>query len=127
MKTSALKLVALSLFAALLLPVSASAASYKSPTGKDIGSFMERLHKGKTSYATLAKQGKLNSRQLNALAQQYRLMLNMTPPKNKESWRQSVAALINATARLARNPKDRNLLAAYTRAVDCNSCHRKHR
>lgn len=127
MKENRLKTLVLLLIAAVALPLTAQAASYKSPTGKDIGSFMEKLHKGKTSYATLAKQGKLNSRQLSALAQQYRVMLNMSPPKNKQAWRQSVAALINATSRLARSPKDRNLLAAYSRAVDCNSCHRKHR
>lgn len=101
------------------------AANYSSP--KDIGSFMEKLHKGKTSYAVLARQGKLNSRQLTALAKQYRIMLTMTPPKNKEVWRQSVSNLILATQRLARKPTDRSLLAAYAKAVDCNACHRKHR
>lgn len=102
------------------------AADYKGKA-KGIDTFMERLHKGKTSYATLARQGKLNSRQLNALAGQYRQMMNLTPPKNKQLWRKSVTDLILATQRLARKPADRGLLAAYTKAVDCNTCHRRHR
>ena len=109
------------------LTASAQAADYKSKGKQDIGNFMERLHKGKTSYAVLARQGKLNSRQLSALAGQYRQMMNLTPPKNKQLWRKSVTDLILATQRLARKPSDRGLLAAYTKAVDCNGCHRRHR
>lgn len=110
-----------------LLTASAQAADYKSKGKQDIGNFMERLHKGKTSYAVQARQGKLNSRQLNALAGQYRQMMNLTPPKNKQLWRKSVTDLILSTQRLARKPSDRGLLAAYTKAVDCNGCHRRHR
>lgn len=130
MKNLLLKHLALLAAAVFVLPAATlrvEGASYKKPMGKDIGSFMERLHKGKTSYATLAKTGKLNGSQLNALAKNYRVMLNLSPPKNKQLWKQSVAGLINATSRLARSPKDPRLLAAYTKAVDCNSCHRKHR
>lgn len=103
------------------------AASYKKSSGKDIGSFMEKLHKGKTSYATYAKAGKLNSSQLTALARQYRLMLNLTPAKNKQLWKKSVSGLVLATQSLARSPKDKGRLAAYSKACDCNACHKRHR
>lgn len=113
--------------AVALLTANAEAADYKSKGKQDIGNFMERLHKGKTSYAVLARQGKLNSRQLTALAGQYRRMMTLTPPKNKQLWRKSVTDLVLSTQRLARKPSDRGLLAAYTKAVDCTGCHRKHR
>lgn len=125
LKTSVIALfVAVSFFATA---DSAQAASRYGAKGKDIGSFMEALHKGRTSAASLAKQGKLSSAQVNQLARNYRLMLTMAPPKNKTSWKASVGMLINATAKLARNPKDPKLIAAYSRAADCNACHRKHR
>ncbi len=130
MKQSNLKSIVFALFSTMLfLAVSndAEAASKYGAKGKDIGNFMNALHKGKNSYATLAKQGKLNSRQLSQLAGNYRLMMNLTPNKNKAQWRASVAALVNATSKLARNPKDPKLIAGYSRASDCNSCHRKHR
>lgn len=130
MKQSILKSTVFALFSAALFvfaPNEATAASKYGAKGKDIGSFMNALHKGKNSYATLAKQGKLNSRQLSQLAGNYRLMMNLTPNKGKSQWRASVAALVNATAKLARNPKDPKLIAAYSRASDCNTCHRKHR
>jgi len=103
------------------------AASYGGAGGKDIGSFMERLHKGKNSYAEKAKKGQLTAAQLTALARNYRLMLTMDPPKNKNLWKKSVGDLVNATARLARSPKDRGLIAAYGRASDCRGCHNRHR
>jgi hypothetical protein len=106
---------------------SLEAASYDSKSGKDIGSFMERLHKGKDSYAEKAKKGQLTSAQLTALARNYRLMLTLDPPKNKNLWRKSVGDLVNATARLARSPKDAGLLAAYGRASNCQGCHSRHR
>lgn len=108
---------------------SAFAASYGTGS-KDIGSFMQRLHKDSKrgdSYASKAKKGQLSSSQLNALARNYRLMLQMTPPKNKNLWRKSVGDLVNATARLARSPKDAGLIAAYSRASNCNACHQRHR
>lgn len=117
-------LIALALFAGIS---SAPAASYGGSGGKDIGSFMERLHKGKNSYADKAKKGQLTSAQLTALARNYRLMLTLNPPKNKNLWRKSVGDLVNATARLARSPKDRGLISAYSRASDCRGCHNRHR
>jgi hypothetical protein len=111
----------------ILICASARAASYGSADGKDIGSFMERLHKGKDSYADKAKKGQLTSTQLQSLAKNYRLMMTMNPPKNKAAWRKSVGDLVNATARLARSPSDKGLVAAYAKAADCNACHQRHR
>lgn len=123
MKKTPLLIATAALFTATCL----HAASYGDKGGKDIGSFMERLHKGKESYAEKAKKGQLTSAQLTALARNYRLMLNMNPPKNKNLWRKSVGDLVNATARLARSPKDPGLIAAYGQASNCQGCHNRHR
>ena len=124
MKNSLILTVSLALLTGIF---NVTAASYGGGSGKDIGSFMERLHKGKDSYAEKAKKGQLTAAQLTALARNYRLMLNLNPPKNKNLWRKSVGDLVNATARLARSPKDRGLIAAYSRASDCRGCHNRHR
>lgn len=124
--TAILTALALSL-TSVALPTLFGAAYGSGVGGKDIGSFMERLHKGKDSYAAKAKKGELTSGQLTALARNYRLMLTMDPPKNKNLWKKSVGDLINATARLARSPKDSRLLAAYGKAADCTGCHQRHR
>lgn len=102
------------------------ASEAEAPQKMTIADIMQSIHKGKSSKAVLAPQGKLSDDDLNQMIELYGLMLALPPPKgDKKHFQQVTQTLLTATkGLLAKAPGADDDFRA---AVDCNSCHSAHR
>ncbi|MDB5300873.1 MAG: hypothetical protein JWO87_2536 [Phycisphaerales bacterium] len=87
---------------------------------------MEKAHKGKTSLAKKATDGKATKEDLAQLLEYYQAMALQKPEKGDlADWKKRNDALVLSTQEMIDGKKAG--LAAYKKAVDCKACHTLHK
>ncbi|MDB5330672.1 MAG: hypothetical protein JWP03_1823 [Phycisphaerales bacterium] len=87
---------------------------------------MEKAHKGKTSLAKTAIDGKATKEELTQLLEFYQSMAMQKPEKGDlADWNARNKALVGSTQEMLDG--DKAGLPAYKKAVDCKACHKLHK
>ncbi|MDB5290540.1 MAG: hypothetical protein JWL69_1781 [Phycisphaerales bacterium] len=87
---------------------------------------MEKAHKGKTSLAKKATDGKATKEELTQLLEYYQSMAMQKPEKGDlADWKKRSDALVSSTQKMIDGEKSG--IAAYKKAVDCKACHTLHK
>jgi hypothetical protein len=85
---------------------------------------MAEAHKGKPPLCGKASTGMATKEEAETLVVLYTDMANDKPKKgDADDWKKRCQALVDASKALAKDPKNKDAVAAYKAAVACKGCH----
>tara|TARA_Y100000588_G_scaffold368268_1_gene435956 strand:- start:113 stop:1918 length:1806 start_codon:yes stop_codon:yes gene_type:complete len=91
-----------------------------------ISDIMIDFHKGKTSIAAQAQEGKASEEDLSRMLRAYQAMMSITPPKGTvEDWKVKTGYLIEGVTTLLEDGPTGT--GPYKKAINCKACHSEHR
>ncbi|MCS7160458.1 MAG: hypothetical protein RMJ19_08295 [Gemmatales bacterium] len=89
---------------------------------------MKMAHQGKPALCAKAVKGEASVDELKQLLAYYEALAANKPPRgDANAWKERTSALVESVKALIANPKDKDALAKYNKAVGCKGCHSEHK